>query len=231
MGATAAAAVTGTPDAGAAAQVARPVLAEKVTPDHYVPFGRTGMRVSPVGAGLSLKAADLVASADAGINYFDTAEKYLDGKHTTMVGEALKGRDRSKIFVNAKFQDGLQWGLTATADAIVARVHKALERLGTAYIDSMMIHNVQRREAVTNPEWLRAFERLKSDGKVRFSGRPRTTPSSRRLWEPSSSPDATTCCWSRSTRQTAATCTERPAGLPLPGYSRPPMRRASAWRP
>jgi predicted aldo/keto reductase-like oxidoreductase len=170
VGATAAAAVAGGRAAGALAQTSGPAPAVKIAPEHYVPFGRTGMRVSPVAAGLSLKAADLVAAAEAGINYFDTAEKYLDGKHTVMVGEALKGRDRSTIFVNAKFQDGLQWGLTATADAIVARVYKALERLGTPYIDSMMIHNVQRREAVTNPEWLRAFARLKADGKVRFLG-------------------------------------------------------------
>ena len=36
-----------------------------------------------------------------------------------MVGAALKGRDRSSIFVSAKFQEGLQWGLTATTDQIV----------------------------------------------------------------------------------------------------------------
>jgi predicted aldo/keto reductase-like oxidoreductase len=142
----------------------------RITPDFYVSLGRTGAKVSPVAAGLSLKAGDLVAAADAGINYFDTAEKYLNGEHTKMVGEALKGRDRRSLFVSAKFQDGLQKALTATVDEIVARVHTCLERLGTQYIDCMMIHNVQDPEAVENPNWLAAYKRLKQDGKVRFLG-------------------------------------------------------------
>lgn len=147
-----------------------PAPSPRITSDHYVTLGRTGMKVSKVAAGLSLKAEDLVGAADAGLNYFDTAEKYMNGKHTEMVGVALKGRDRSKIFISAKFQDGLQNDLTATTDEVVARVHKCLERLGTTYIDCMLIHNVQRPEALTNPAWLRAYDRLKVDGKVRFLG-------------------------------------------------------------
>jgi predicted aldo/keto reductase-like oxidoreductase len=142
----------------------------RVTPDHYVTLGRTGMKVSKVAAGLSLKADDLVAAADAGVNYFDTAEKYLNGKHTEMVGVALRGRERKSIFISAKFQDGLQNELTATTEEIVARMHKCLERLGTSYVDCMLIHNVQRPEALTNPAWLRAYDVLKADGKVRFLG-------------------------------------------------------------
>lgn len=142
----------------------------RIGPEHYVTLGRTGVRVSPVAAGLSLKADPLVLSADAGINYFDTAEKYLNGQHNRLVGEALKGRDRKSIFISAKFQDGLQKELTATTDEIVARVHRCLERLGTDYIDGMLIHNVQNPDAVDNPRWLAAFDRLRNDGKVRFLG-------------------------------------------------------------
>ncbi len=142
----------------------------RIPEDRYITLGRTAVRVSPVAAGLALKAEDLVASADAGINYFDTAEKYLNGQHNRMVGEALKGRPRDRIFVSAKFQDGLQNELTATTQQIVTRVYQCLERMGTTYADCMLIHNVQRPEALDNPEWLRAYERLKADGKVRFLG-------------------------------------------------------------
>jgi predicted aldo/keto reductase-like oxidoreductase len=138
--------------------------------EHYVTLGRTGMKVSPVAAGLSLKAADLVAAADAGINYFDTAEKYLNLEHNRMVGAALKGRDRKSIFISAKFQDGLQRDLTATTEEIVTRVHQCLERLGTDYVDCMLIHNVQNPDALENPKWLAAYEQLKRAGKVRFLG-------------------------------------------------------------
>jgi predicted aldo/keto reductase-like oxidoreductase len=156
--------------ATAAAAAAPPPAAPRLGPEHYVTLGRTGVRVSPVAAGLALKADPLVASADAGINYFDTAEKYLNGRHNQLLAEALKGRDRKSIFVSAKFQDGLQNELTATSEQIVDRVHKCLERLGTEYIDGMLIHNVQRVEALDNPAWLAAYERLKADGKVRFLG-------------------------------------------------------------
>jgi len=142
----------------------------KIGPEHYVTLGRTGVRVSPVAAGLSLKADPLMLSADAGINYFDTAEKYLNGQHNRLVGEALKGRDRKSIFVSAKFQDGLQKDLTATTDEIVTRMHRCLERLGTDYVDCMLIHNLQNPDAVDNPQWLAAYDRLKADGKVRFLG-------------------------------------------------------------
>lgn len=144
--------------------------ASRIPESAYVELGRIGMRVSPVAAGLSVKAEDLVRSADAGINYFDTAEKYLNGQHNRMVGEALKGRRRESIFISAKFQDGLQNELTATTDQIVRRVHECLERLGTTYIDCMLIHNVQRVEALDNPAWLAAYQRLKADGKVRWLG-------------------------------------------------------------
>lgn len=164
LGAAAAASVP------ASAQAASPAAPRRVGPEHYVTLGRTGVRVSRVAAGLSLKADDLAASLDAGINYLDTAEKYLNGGHNEMVGVALKGRDRSKIFISAKFQDGLQNELTATVDELVARVHKSLERMRTDYIDCMLIHNVQRVEALANPVWHEAFRRLKADGKVRFLG-------------------------------------------------------------
>ena len=164
-----AAAVTGTPGRARASQGTVAPLT-RIPEDRYVTLGRTGMRVSPVAAGLALRAEDLSASADAGINYFDTAEKYLNGQHNRLVGAAIKGREREKLFISAKFQDGLQNELTATTDEIVARVHQSLERIGTSYADCMLIHNVQRPEAVDNPNWLRAYERLKADGKVRFLG-------------------------------------------------------------
>jgi predicted aldo/keto reductase-like oxidoreductase len=161
--------------AGLVARPSRVASGEAETParigrEHYVTLGRTGVSVSPVAAGLSLKASDLVAAADAGINYFDTAEKYLNLEHNRMVGQALKGRERKTIFVSAKFQDGLQKELTASTDEIVTRVNQCLERLGTDYIDCMLIHNVQNPDALENPKWFAAYERLKGDGKVRFLG-------------------------------------------------------------
>lgn len=142
----------------------------RIHPSDYIELGRTGVKVSRVAAGLSLDSDALIASADAGINYFDTAEKYLDGAHARMVGAALAGRPRKDIFVSAKFQAGLQNELTATTQEIVRRFHTFLDWLGTDYIDCMLIHNVQRPEALVNAAWLDAYTLLKAQGRVRFLG-------------------------------------------------------------
>jgi myo-inositol catabolism protein IolS len=39
------------------------------------------------------------ASVDLGINYFDTAEAYNEGRSETSLGEAIKGMPRDKILV------------------------------------------------------------------------------------------------------------------------------------
>ncbi len=147
-----------------------PSAPARIEPSDYITLGRTGARVSRVAAGLSLGSEALIASADAGINYFDTAEIYLDGEHAKMVGAALTGRPRKDIFVSAKFQPGLQNELTATAEDVIRRFHTFLEWLGTDYIDCMLIHNVQRPEALTNPAWLEAYRRLRIQGRVRSLG-------------------------------------------------------------
>ncbi len=171
IGTAVGAAVASSVRAGAAPQApASPAVATRVDPADYITLGRTGVRVSKAAAGLSLKPQDLVAAADAGINYFDTAEKYLNGEHAKMVGQALKGRPRKDIFVSAKFQAGLQNELTASTDEVVKRFHTFLEWLGTDYIDCMLIHNVQNPAALENPAWLNAFKRLKDQGRVRFLG-------------------------------------------------------------
>ncbi len=156
--------------ARATQETSAPAVPARIDTADYITLGRTGARVSKVAAGLSLKPEDLVASADAGINYFDTAEKYLNGEHSKMVGKALAGRPRKDFFVSAKFQAGLQNELTATTDEIVARFHTFLGWLGTDYIDCMLIHNVQRPEALENPAWLGAYKRLKDAGRVRYLG-------------------------------------------------------------
>ena len=60
--------------------------------------------------------------------------------------------------------------MTATAQDVVRRFHTFLDWLGTDYIDCMLIHNVQRPEALTNPAWLDAYRLLKAQGRVRFLG-------------------------------------------------------------
>lgn len=42
------------------------------------------------------------ASVDLGINYFDTAEVYNDGRSESSLGEAIKGLQRDKFLIGSK---------------------------------------------------------------------------------------------------------------------------------
>ncbi|WP_075217682.1 aldo/keto reductase [Mongoliimonas terrestris] len=67
-------------------------------------FGRTGLRVSPVGLGCSRLGSVLGASAEqseqvlkaaleVGITFFDTSNVYAQGESERLVGRTVKGRD------------------------------------------------------------------------------------------------------------------------------------------
>src|SRR5260370_21647846 len=71
------------------------------------PFGRTQERVSIIGVGgyslgdaPSLREAIAIVheAVDAGVNFFDNAWEYHDGKREEWMGPALKGR-RDKAFL------------------------------------------------------------------------------------------------------------------------------------
>src|SRR5579871_4965275 len=74
------------------------------------PFGKTGAQVSSLGVGgFHLGSASDVNEArkivdmalDAGINFFDNAWEYHDGRSEEWLGEALKGK-RDRAFLMTK---------------------------------------------------------------------------------------------------------------------------------
>jgi predicted aldo/keto reductase-like oxidoreductase len=55
-------------------------------------------------------------------------------------------------------------------NALIRRVEDSLKRLQTDYIDIALIHQVSDPAVLTNDEILAAYDRLKKEGKVRFTG-------------------------------------------------------------
>lgn len=66
----------------------------------YRLLGRTGFKVSDIGAGSIQDEGVLRAALEAGVNYIDTAEEYPG--HHRVVAQAIKGRDRKSIFITTK---------------------------------------------------------------------------------------------------------------------------------
>lgn len=132
----------------------------------YRTLGRTEFKVSDISSGAPMNVAVLNAMLDAGVNYIDTAEGYGRGKSELAVGEAIKNRDRKKLFITSK----LYIKETDTKETLLTRAHKCLERLNTEYIDCMMMHCPPVSALVKHEPFHEAMKQLKTEGKLRFTG-------------------------------------------------------------
>jgi aryl-alcohol dehydrogenase-like predicted oxidoreductase len=115
------------------------------------------------------EAKRIVAEAlDAGINFFDNAWEYNDGKSEDWLGKALAGK-RERAFLMTKV-------CTHGRDHTVAQqqLEDSLKRLRTDYLDLWQVHECvydndpQRHFAKDGV--IRALEDAKKAGKVRFVG-------------------------------------------------------------
>jgi aryl-alcohol dehydrogenase-like predicted oxidoreductase len=75
------------------------------------------------------------ASVDLGINYFDTAEAYNDGRSESSLGEAIQGIPRDKFIVGTKVSTS-----NCYKEILIAHCEASLKRLRTDYIDLYMVH-------------------------------------------------------------------------------------------
>ncbi|MGD2245395.1 MAG: aldo/keto reductase [Candidatus Aminicenantes bacterium] len=135
----------------------------------YNPLGSTGLKVSDVSCGaISFFEPTVLRYAyDLGVNYFDTAEGYLQTKSESFIGQALSDV-RDKVIITTKHGHGGR--NTITKDRIIQRIEASLKRMQTDYIDVAMTHGVDDLKLYDNQELLSAYAQLKKDGKVRFTG-------------------------------------------------------------
>jgi predicted aldo/keto reductase-like oxidoreductase len=135
------------------------------TPDGvaYRVLGKTGLKVSSVGSGVGIEPdPQVIARAiDLGVNYFDTARGYGNGKSELITGTALKGK-RDKVILATK-TDGI------TKAAIFKDMDASLKALNTDYVDIYHLHSRDTPDTITD-EAVEACEILKKQGKTRFIG-------------------------------------------------------------
>jgi aryl-alcohol dehydrogenase-like predicted oxidoreductase len=148
-------------------------------------FGKTGLSVSAMGfgswpmAGSSYGGIDETSAVaavrcalDAGVNCFDTAPAYGLGEAEQMLGRAL-GRDRSDVILVSKCGITLPTGSTvAVRDcspaAITREVELSLTRLGTDYLDVVLLHWPELGTPFEDS--MLALGALVDSGKIRFAG-------------------------------------------------------------
>jgi aryl-alcohol dehydrogenase-like predicted oxidoreductase len=108
------------------------------------------------------------AAVNAGVNFFDTADTYANGRSEELVGRFLRSR-RSEVVIASKF--GLEvpgQGKGARPDYIRRALDASLKRLGTDYIDLYQQHVPDPDVPIA--ETLGALHELVRSGKVREIG-------------------------------------------------------------
>lgn len=116
--------------------------------------------------------ATLAAALDHGINFFDTAYCYgAAGESEKLVGRAL-AKHRDQVVIASKggihWDSRLQQRQDATPATILRQCAESLQRLQTDCIDLYYLHGPDPRVPLS--ETATAFERLITEGKIRYAG-------------------------------------------------------------
>jgi myo-inositol catabolism protein IolS len=148
----------------------------------YRTFGRTALRVSTVSLGgnrLGDPGVDpgqwppLVERALAlGVTFFDTAGSYNQGRSEAVLGE-VTSRHPQPTYISTKVGVPIETNDYAnrefSARTILGDVDGQLRRLRREAIDVYLLHSPSV-EQLRREDWATAFDRLKAEGKVRWTG-------------------------------------------------------------
>jgi aryl-alcohol dehydrogenase-like predicted oxidoreductase len=155
----------------------------------YRQFGGSGLRVPVLSFGAATfgggneffkawgstdvaEARRLVAVClEGGVNFFDTANVYSDGRSEEILGAAVADRKRDDLLIATKatFPMGTapdQWG--SSRRALLRNCEDSLRRLGMDYVDVYYMHGFDATTPVD--ETLSALDDLVRSGKVRYIG-------------------------------------------------------------
>ncbi len=149
----------------------------------YTQLGNTGTTVSRICIGgfnfgnkneweLRLDQARLIINRaiDLGINFFDTANEYSQGRSEEIIGEVLKDQREDMIIATKIFypmgSGPNEWGLSRVH--IMQQIKGSLKRLQTDYIDLYQTHRWDYETPIE--ETLRTFDYLIQQGKIRYIG-------------------------------------------------------------
>ncbi len=141
----------------------------------YRGLGRTGVQVSQLCFGTmsfggdadkAACAAMFRACRDAGINFFDTANNYNEGRSEEILGELMRG-EREDLVVATKCFTPVGKDRNARGGSrrhVTRALEASLKRLQTDRVDVLFLHQIDRHTPLE--ETLRAFEDLVRAGKV-----------------------------------------------------------------
>src|SRR5271168_2827953 len=155
----------------------------------YVKLGRTGLDVSRICLGCmsyggvnrgnhawSLSEEEskpfIKKALEAGINFFDTANRYSLGNSEEILGRAIRDfARRDEVVITTKVYGRMRPGPNGAGlsrKAIFAEIDNSLRRLGTDYVDLYQIHRFDHDTPIE--ETLEALHDIVKAGKARYIG-------------------------------------------------------------
>jgi aryl-alcohol dehydrogenase-like predicted oxidoreductase len=109
------------------------------------------------------------AALDAGVNFFDTANVYSEGRSEEVLGRALAGRPRDSFVVATKVYGEMPNGDRGLSrEQVLNQIDDSLGRLGLDHVDLYQCHAWDPDVAVE--ETLGALTEVVDAGKARFVG-------------------------------------------------------------
>lgn len=157
---------------------AKPPTVETHNGIPYRVLGKTGEKVSLICVGGSHIGANNVSEEDSirimrtavdeGVNFFDNAYIYHDGRSEELMGKALQDGYRDKVFLMTK-----QYTRERDGESVLPQLEESLQRLQTDVIDLYQVHMLHEGDHTQKcyengvmEEMLKAQEQ----GKIRYIG-------------------------------------------------------------
>jgi aryl-alcohol dehydrogenase-like predicted oxidoreductase len=157
----------------------------------YRKLGARGPTVSAIGLGAGsatthfgsrddeVQIETIQRALDLGVTFFDTADRYMKGRHEHLLGRALKGR-RSEAVLASKFgnfdlPDGRK-GYNGRPEYVPQACDASLRNLGVDCIDLYYLHRIDPEVPIEDT--VGAMAGLVRQGKVRWLGLSEAGPGS-----------------------------------------------------
>lgn len=156
----------------------------------YRELGNTGEELSAIGLGCmgmshaygnpdeDKSIATLEKSIELGINFWDTADIYVNGDNEELISRVLQP-NREKIFIATKFGFELEQSvgdgkINGSPEYVKEAVEASLVRLGIDTIDLYYLHRVDPNVPIE--ETVGAMAELVNEGKIRYVGLSEASP-------------------------------------------------------